>query len=99
MQERVDERPAPLLAHDVWAQHDVAELARNAFGQLREAVDREGERIRRFVDAEVLALQSAALVRPHECEAELSRSDALAGEHEARELDRCRFVDLFARAI
>ena len=62
-------------------------------------VDREGERVGRLVDAEVLPLQGAALVRPDEGEPELSRLDAFTGENGTRELDCGRFVHLLARAV
>src|SRR2546423_1163249 len=68
VQQRVHERPAPLFPHDVRADDDVSELARHAVRQLAEPVDREGERVGRLVDAEVLALQCPALVGPDECE-------------------------------
>ena len=72
MEQRMDERLPPVRADDVRADDDVAELARQAVRQLVEAVEREGERVGRLVDAEVLALQRAALLRPDEREPELA---------------------------
>src|SRR6188472_602140 len=99
MEERMDERPAPRFSHHVQAHDDVAELPRHALGQLCEAVDREGERVGRLVDAEVLPFQRAALVRRDEREPELGAVDALRGEHAAHELGRGRLVHLPARAV
>src|SRR5690348_8922491 len=99
MQERVHQRAAPLLAHDVGADDDVPELARHAVGQRAEPVDRKGERVRCLIDAEVPALQRATLVGADEGEPELSGSHALAREDRARKLDGRRLVHLGTRAV
>src|SRR5690242_5882864 len=95
----MDERPAPLLTHDVWTDDDIAELARHAVRQRAEPVDREGERIGRLVHPEMLALQGAALGRAYEGESELARCHAFTRQHGLRELGRGRLVHLPARAV
>jgi hypothetical protein len=99
VQQRVHERSAPLLSHNLRTDHDVAELARHAVRQRAEAVDREGERVGRLVDSEVIALQRAALVCPDEGEPELAFFNALSCEHRLRELDRGRLVHVVAGAV
>ena len=95
----MDERPAPLRPDHLRAEDDVAELARHSVGQRGEPVDREGERVGRLVDAEVLLFQRAALLRPDEGEPELAGIDPLARQHRPRELDRCGLVHLPTRAV
>src|SRR5207244_4419385 len=53
----------------------------------------------RLVDSEMPRLQRAALLRADEGKPELARADSLALQHEARELDRRRLVDLPARPV
>jgi hypothetical protein len=45
VQQAVHERPAPRLADDLRAEHDVAERARNPRRQLVEPVDRKREHV------------------------------------------------------
>ena len=92
VQQPVRERRAPRLADDLWAQHDVAERARHAVGQLVAAVDREREHVGRLVDPEVLALQHADLVGPDEREPELAVLDPLGPQYAASQLDRGALV-------
>src|SRR5262245_32415957 len=99
MEQRMHERASPRVSHHVRTDDDVAELPRHAVGERCEPVDRESERVRRFVDAEMLPLQRATLVRPDERESKLPRAHALLGEHAPHELDRGRLVHLHARAI
>ena len=93
------ERRAPLLPHHLRTHDEIAELARQLRRQLVEPVERERERVGRLVDAEMLELQRAALVRLDEHEPELARLDALAAEHAAQELDRPRLVDSDTGAV
>src|SRR5947209_4554962 len=99
MEQRVDERFPPLFTHHRRAHDDVAQLARQAVRQFLEPVEREGERVRGLVDAEVLALQRAALLRPDEREPELTRLDTLAREDALRERRRSRLVHRLAAAV
>ena len=89
----MDEGPAPLVADDVRAEHDVAERTRLAGRERLEPVDREGEDVGRLVDPEVLALQRAHLVRRDERDPELAVLDSLAGEHLPGERHGARLVD------
>ncbi len=93
------ERSLPGGADDLRADDHVAELPRQARRQLVERVEREGERVGGLVDAEVLALQRAALLRPDKEEAEIARVDALGFEHLPRKRDGTRLVHLGAGAI
>ena len=86
MQQPVHEWPPPLVADDLRAEDDVAELAGHAGGQRVAAVDREREHVGGFVDPEVLAFQGAALVRADERDPELALVDALLFEDAAGEL-------------
>src|SRR5579864_5663037 len=99
MEHRMHDRRAPLRPDDLRADDDVAELPRHSRRKVVERVDRERERIGRLVDAEVLLLQGAALVRPDEDEPELARVDAFRCEHAPRELAGALLVDLDARAV
>ena len=99
VQQAVHERSAPLLADDLWAEDDVAELPRYLGGKRVPPVDREREDVGRLVDPEMLALERAHLLRPDERHAEVSRHDLLRGEHAAAErLDLAR-LDADAAAI
>src|SRR5215208_7155352 len=49
VEQPVRERPPPFVADDVWAQHDVAERARQPARQLVAAIDRERQHVRRLV--------------------------------------------------
>ncbi len=55
MEDPVHEWPPPLVADDLRADDDVAERARNAVGELVEAVDRKREHVGLLVDPEMLA--------------------------------------------
>src|SRR2546423_186043 len=99
MQHGVHDRRAPLGADNLWADDDVAELARQALREIVEQVDRERDGVGRLVDPEMLLLQGAALFRPDEHETELARVNALRGEHASRELGCTLLVDLDARAV
>src|SRR5579862_7305621 len=99
MEQRVDERLLPLVADHVRADDDVAELPRQAVRNLVEPVHREREGIGRLVDAEMLALQRAALLRPDERKPELARLDTLAREDAPSKVHRTRLVDLLAGAV
>src|SRR5262249_15610354 len=93
------ERAAPLCTHDLWADDDVAQLARHAVGNFTKPVDGEGERVGRLVDAEVLPLQRSALVRPDEGESQFTCGHPFSGEHRLREPDRRGLVDLSAGTV
>src|SRR5690349_50917 len=99
MEQCMHERGAPCLADHLRADDDVAELARQPLRERLARVDREGERIRRLVDPEVLGLQRAALLRADECDAELAGVDTLARQDAPRQLAHGRLVDADARAI
>src|SRR6186997_2729256 len=99
VQEPVDERGAPRVADDLRAEDGVAELTWHASGELVPPVDREREHVRGLVHSEVIALQRTHLVRPDECEPEVSRVDALGRQNEARDLLGARLVDLGAASI
>ena len=99
VQQTVDERGAPAVADDLWAEDDVAEHARYPCRQLVPAVDREGEDVRDLVDAEVRPLQRLDLVRPDEREPHLALLDPLRGEHLPRECDDPRRVDRGAAPV
>src|SRR5436305_2822602 len=89
MQQCMHERAAPGVADNVGTDDDVAELARKARRQVVAAVDRKRERIRRLVDAEMIALQCADLLGIDERQAELAFFDSLRFEHVTCERDRC----------
>ena len=62
-------------------------------------VEREGEDVRRLVDAKVVALERADLVRSGKREPELALLDPLRREHPPRQLDRRDFVDSGAAPV
>ncbi len=93
------ERRAPRLADDLRAHDDVPELARQPIRQLLARVDRERERVGLLVDAEVLALQVADLLRRDEREPELTVGHSLGLEHTAGELDGTVLVDAGAASV
>ena len=99
VQQGVDEWGAPLLAHDLGADDDIAKLPRQSVRQRVTRVDRKCERVGRFVDAEVLRLQCTALVGADERDPQLARADSLAREHAPREIAHGGFVDVDARAV
>src|SRR5262245_23765988 len=80
VQDAVHDRAAPGVADDIRADHEVAELPRQPFGQLLARVERKREHVGRFVDAEMVALEGAALLGTDEVEAELAVVDALGRE-------------------
>src|SRR5215207_4893966 len=80
VEERMDERLAPLLSDDLWAADRVAELSRKPVGHLFPLIDRECEHVGGLVDPQVLALQAPDLVRLDEVDAELSLLDAFGRE-------------------
>ena len=94
VQEPVHERLPPRVAHDLRADDEIAERARQPVRQLLAPVEREREHVRRLVDPEVLLLQRPALVRGNEREPELALLDPLGGENALCELDRGGLVDL-----
>ena len=87
VEQAVHERRPPGFAHDLRAEHRVAELARQPGRQLLAPVDREGQHVGRLVDAEVLAFERAHLLRADERDAQLALVDALGRKHAPRELD------------
>ena len=99
VEKAVRERRAPGVADDLRAEDDVAELAGNAGGERVAAVDREREHVGRLVDAQVLALQRAALVRADERDPELAVLDPLGCEHAAGVVGGGSGVDLEAAPV
>src|SRR4051812_48669001 len=99
MQHGVHERRAPRLAHDLRAEDDVAELARRALRHRVTAVDRKGKRVGLLVDAQMVALERADLLRADELQAELAVVDALFVQHAANQLRRGVCVELGARPV
>ena len=93
------ERGAPGLAHDLGAQNDVAQLPRKPRRQDLPAVDRERERVRLLVDAEVVALQGTHLRGTDELKANFPFADPLRGQHSTDELLRGSEVELRARTV
>ena len=81
VQQTVGQRPAPVVADDLRAEHHVAERARHARGEVVAAVDREREHVGRLVDPEVVPLQGAHLVEPDERDPELTVVDPLCVQH------------------
>src|SRR5687767_2923584 len=94
MEQRVDQRPAPGLPHDFWADDRVTELSRESVGHLVPLVDRERKHVSRLVDPQVVALQALDLRGLDEVDPELPLVDPLDGEHALRERDRSLLVDL-----
>ena len=99
VEQAVGQRRPPGVADDGRAEHDIAERARKALGQLVAAVDREREDVGRLVDPEVLALQGPHLVGPDEREPELAVLDPLGAQHAAGELDRGALVHRLAASV
>ena len=62
VEETVDEGPPPCVAHNLRADDDVPELARDAGRKRFARVDRKCEHVGRLVDAEVLAPEPAHLL-------------------------------------
>jgi len=89
----VDQRLAPVVADDVGADDEIADVPRHAVRKGLTPVDREGQNVRNLVHSEVLALELARLLREHEDETDLTLVDPLRGQHLAHELDRRLFVD------
>src|SRR5215471_21633241 len=99
VEDGVHERCLPLVAHDLRADDDVAELAGQLLGEIVARVERERERVGRLVDAEVLALQLATLVGANERESELALLESLGGEDASRELAGRVLVDVLTRPV
>jgi hypothetical protein len=76
VQHGVHERSTPGVSDHLRAEHDVAELTGHSHRQRVAAVDRERERIRLFVDSEMLALEVTDLVRTDELKTELAVPDS-----------------------
>jgi hypothetical protein len=99
VEERMDERLAPLLSDDLGADDRIAELPRKPVGHLLALIDREREHVGLLVDPQVLALQAPDLVRFDEVDAELSVLDAFRREYALRERDRSLLVDLLPASV
>src|SRR5262245_65589135 len=95
----MDERRSPRVAGHLRAEHDVAERARDALGQLVEPVEREREPVRLLVDSEMVALQLTDLVPPDPGDPELALANPFGLEHPACPLGGRLLVDLRAAAI
>src|SRR2546423_654981 len=78
---------------------DVVELARQARRELLAAIDREGERVRRLVDPEMVALQLANLLRANKRQSELALVDPLRSEHVLRKRNRTGDVQLGSASV
>src|SRR5256885_15668393 len=79
VQEPVHERLPPGLADDLRAQDRVTELARQPGLERLTRVDRKGEHVGHLIDAQVVPLEGAHLVRPDEMQAELTFLDPFLG--------------------
>src|SRR6476469_8714458 len=93
------QRRLPILADDLRTEDDIAELSGDAGGERVAAVDREREHVGRLVDAQVLALQGAALVRSDERDPELAVVDPLGREDAPCVVGGGGAIDLEAAAI
>src|SRR5436190_17485185 len=99
MKNRMHERGAPGISNHRRAEHDVAELTRHSCQQLVAAVDRERERIRFLVDAEMLALEVADLLRIDELKAELASVDSVGLQDLADQIRSSLEVEILAGTV
>src|SRR5688500_6488256 len=99
MEESMHERLAPGSSDHLGAEHDVAELARKAVGQVTALVDRKREDIGCLVDTEMLAFEQADFVRTHKGEAEIPLGNSLGSQHPARQGSGLVLVNRQAAAV
>jgi hypothetical protein len=99
VQQSVHKRLSPVLPDHLRADDHVAELSRDSGGKLLSKVDREGEHVRGLVDAEMLLLQLASLVRGDEHDADLPLRDSLRVENTPHDVGRRLLVDGDAASV
>jgi hypothetical protein len=86
VQEPVHEGPPPLGADELGAENDVAELARDALGELVPPVDRKREDIGGLVDPQVAVLELPHALGALEGHAEIALFHALGAQDTAAQL-------------
>src|SRR5204862_8238231 len=87
------------VADNLWTEHDVSELTRHPFRHRLAPVDWKRKCVGLLVHPEMLALETADLVRRDELQPQLSFLDRFAAQHGPDQVGGRVDVELGARAI